>query len=233
MKHCCDTTRKSFVALSTSILALLTQVSDAATIVNNASWPASPDFQTVDANTASPGGRGISGTRQIRQTIQTSSDIDLTHIYLSSSNYNNEAFTIKFFEVSDVEASSWTAGSQVGSTITVAAAGTTVIGPSNLQISLNLAEQFTLSARNSGTQGYGIEIALANTSDPFAFIWQHANDTTDYITGRYYNESGTAQLSYRDMGIALVNIPEPGSLTIFGSLCGLILLRRSRNRSYA
>lgn len=197
----------------------------AATVTNGVAWPTAPAAETVDVNSlANTSGRFIKDTRQIRQTFQTDQDIALTGIVLSFDNYStNLEFTIKFFEVSDIEADTWSAGNQVGSTITVNT-GPDTPGATNMLISLTAGEQFTLAQRNSGVEGYGVELESVGTADTGS--WLHAFDGTDYAPGRYYKEDGTGQALANDMGIALVPEPASGAMALVG--LGVLAMRRRR-----
>jgi hypothetical protein len=208
----------------------------AATIANNAAWPTLPATETGDvhgdATTYSQ--RYLKLDRQLRQTFQVGSTFDIGKIYLSSRNYTGEDFTIKIFEVIDVEAANWSAGAQIGSTITIPM-GTAFAGPSNLEITLAAGEQFTLAQRNSGVQGYGMELQTVGTEQ--ALDWAHAFDNaptvefptttyTDYSNpGRYYQESGVGQALNYDMGLAFT--PEPATMSLL-AIGGIALIRRRR-----
>lgn len=210
------------LAAATVAMAAMVGSANAATVTTGVAWPSTPPAETVDVYgvPTSTSGRNVTGTRQLRQTFQTDTDVALDEIILSASGYTGASFTIKFFEVADFEDASWSAGTQVGSVITVDA-GTALGGTTNLSVALTAGEQFTLPTRNTGVQGYGIELESVGTD--FAFNWGHAFDGTDYATGRFYREDGTGQDLTYDLGIALV--PEPASLALI-SLGGLLMLRR-------
>lgn len=206
---------------------------NAATIINNVAWPTLPAAETVDVHgiATNSSGRGIRDSRKIRQTFQVDSAFDVEKIYLSFNNYTGEEFTIKIFEVSDVEAGSWSAGTQIGSTITTPL-GSAFTGTSNLEITLSALEQFTLPQRNSGSLGYGMELESVGSDD--AGVWAHAHDGTDYANpARHYQENGSGQNLNRDMGLAFTAVSEPSTfafaLVIVG-LVGLVGMRRLRRR---
>ncbi|WP_230680517.1 hypothetical protein, partial [Streptococcus pneumoniae] len=75
----------------------------AATIESlTAAWP-TEGVRTVDAASNTPGYRAISGARVNRQSfIVTGADAPVKSVYLSGNNYGNLAFTLKFYQVSDV-----------------------------------------------------------------------------------------------------------------------------------
>ncbi len=197
-------------------------------------WPANPLAQTVDVHgvATNAGIRSIRDTRLTRQTFQVGQGFTVTDIFLSvGSTYNPDiGFTIKLFEVSDIEASSWSEGTQVGNTITIAAdSAGSAMSSSNLHIQLEPGEQFFLPARgdwdNSDTTGYGMELESVGTSSTNVFSWAHAYDGTDYAPGRYYGSENAFNINL-DMGLALV--PEPGAwlLLLSALACGLLVRRR-------
>jgi hypothetical protein len=225
-------TRKFFGALWLLLLLIVSSEVNAALITSTAAtWPTLPAAETDDVLTSdpTPGGRSIANTRQVRQTFQVASDFTPASIVLSAANYGNTAFTIKIFEVADIVAATWSAGVQVGSTITVSPFGSTTSGTSNIEIALSGAEQFVIPQRNTGSQGYGMELALVNTGDATAFVWQHNLDLSNLAPGRYYTETGAGMDLSWDMGLALVAVPEPSSLAMLAfGMISLWLFRRQR-----
>jgi len=190
----------------------------AANIVStSALWPTAPDVETVDALVNSPANRGITGTRVNRQSFTVLSDFTVSTIFISAANYNSNAFTISFFETSDVNGNPLDlSGAQVGSTITVDPLSYAVGGNMNLEISLTLAEQVFLPAP-AGPAGYIMAVQLADTASPAAFNWVHSNSGVDiYSGGRYRRDDGN-QTNTRDLL----------ALTLIGA-GGLLALRRRR-----
>jgi hypothetical protein len=218
-------------AVAVTISATFGPRSDAATITDvNATWPASPAVQSVNALAVVHANRGISGTRVNRQSITVAADVTVGAIYLSAANYNNNAFLIKFFPVPDVNASPLDlTGVQVGPTITVDAQGAAAAGDRNLRIALTGAEQVTLTAA-AAPAGYYMQIELADTASAAAFNWVHANSgTNEYLDGRYRRDDGN-QDATRDYGLALVAVPEPVSLAMAALVVPALAVRRRRRR---
>lgn len=212
------------------LTAAVTQSTFAADIVSTAAvWPTAPAVETVDALVNTPANRGITGTRVNRQSFTVLSDFTVSTIFISAANYNSNAFTISFFETSDVNGNPLDlSGAQVGSTITVNPLAYAVGGNMNLEISLGLPEQVFLPAP-VGPAGYIMAIQLADTTSAAAFNWVHSNSGVDIYTGGRYRRDDGNQTNTRDFGLALVAVPEPGSLalTLLGA-GGLLALRRRR-----
>ena len=124
-----------------------------------------------------------------------------------------------------------TVGSQVGNTIDVPAANTTVSGQSILAVTLDPSEQFTLPAATGGA-GYVMEIGLLDTSLGSAFSWLHSNTGTDLYSGGHYRRDDGDQTSTRDFGLAIAAptaaTPEPASLGLRAIGAAGLLLRRRR-----
>lgn len=215
---------KKTTYLLTPIFASFIATAPAAVVLApNATWPtATADF---DGGTfSSTLQRGVSGTRQLRQTFQITNGFTVGEIYLKANTYDDDlSFQINFYNVANIGATNWTAGSQIGSTITVTApaTGAATTGFTNLRIGLLAAEQIFL-ADTTGSVGYGMEIVSTNTN--LAFAWIHS--TSSIHGGRKYIETNGGSAN-EDFGMALVAIPEPAT-AVLGSLGVLLLLRRHR-----
>lgn len=196
----------------------------------NAAWPTAPDTQTLNANGVTHANRGISGTRVNRQSFTVTSDVTVGSIFLSASNYGGTAaFTIAFYSIANVNtttASAWTGATQIGNTITVDALGTAAAGDRTLRIDLSESEQVTLPAATGGA-GYIMAIRLADTTSSAAFNWVHSNTGSDIYSGGRFRRDDGDMTNTRDMGVALVAVPEPASIAL-ASLGGLAVLGRRR-----
>jgi len=210
--------------LIVSIFASLIVSAPAAVILQpDATWPTgTAEFD--GGNFSSTQQRGVSGTRKLRQTFQITSGFTVGEIFLRANTYDDDlSFQINFFNVANIAAGTWTAGTQIGSTITVTApaTGAATTGFTNLRIGLSQAEQIFLAA-NTGSAGYGMEIVSTNTN--LVFAWTHS--TSSVHGGRKYIEDGSGAAN-EDFGMALVAIPEPAA-ALLASFGALILLRRRR-----
>lgn len=212
-------------------MALVVCVSTYASIVVSAD-PAydtgSPVF-TLDPELYSPAARNLAGTRQLRQTFQNSTTFDVGQIVLSLIVQSTASgITLEVFEVDDVNASSWAPGVSVA-TVNVAA-GDMVSSSLRLGIALSGLDVFTLPQRDSGTEGYGIQLSVDDETTNVG-AWRHSNDGTDHYTqGIYYSEGGTPPNPARDMGVNLIAVPEPATIGLMG-LCGLGLFVARRYRA--
>lgn len=174
-----------------------------------ADWPTAPFIETVDASSlSSTGGRAITAvsgvSRKIRTSFQTDADVDIQEIFLSAQGIQNPStFTIKFFELANVEASTWSSGAQIGPTLTVSG-GAVDTSVGNVIVPFENCSPLKLSQRNNGSEGYGIELELVDPNDPTVLTWRHAFDGTDYTVGRSYYESGGGNSLSWDMGLAMV-----------------------------
>jgi hypothetical protein len=221
---------KVFLAAAAGIvLAALPSRADVTLIPNPADYGASPAVFTLDPEAFGPAQRGVTGTRNLRQTFQLADSIFVENIVLSLAlNGTDGGLVIDFYEIADVGAGSWSAGTLVH-TITLP---TTVDLPSTtarLQLQLSGADIFSLTQRNTGNEGYGIEVSNADDVSGIG-NFRHSNDGTEHFTqGRFYTESGSPSGTGRDLGVALSGtiIPEPAAFSLlgFGAL-GLLLFRR-------
>ncbi len=175
-----------------------------------------PAVFTVDPFAAAArANRGIANTRKLRQTFKNPTDINVGEIVISfdvtggatAGSANDTGLALRIFEVADTLASSWL---PLGLPIKEIILPPGQMPAANMMLSFNLTDGdiFTLPARFTGTEGYGIEIStpLAQSSDGNPGVIFHTNDsaTDSYPDGRYYIESGNASNSYRDVGLSLI-----------------------------
>jgi hypothetical protein len=181
----------------------------------DAEYGSPPTVFTIDPEGLGTAERGIATTRDLRQTFQTSQTLTVGEIVLSlNTNGMDGGIIVNVFEVDDVNATMFTPGNLV-KTLTVP---TTVDIPdsmSRLGLKLTDSDVFVLPQRNTGTQGYGLEISNADDSTTIGVV-RHSNSGTDeYLGGRYYTETGgQSGTGNRDFGVALNPVPEPATLVL-------------------
>lgn len=136
---------------------------------------------------------------------------------------------LDFYEVDDVEAGAWTPGALVH-TISLDTSAVIPVTSTRLQVSLAGADVFSLLQRDSGSQGYGIEISNFDDVTSVGLV-RHSNDGTEhYTTGRFYKEDGNPSGTGRDLGISLSGtiIPEPTTFALAGLGSVALLVARKR-----
>lgn len=232
---------KNYQRLTAVLLIALPGVAQAAVVANlDAVWPVAPAVETVDVYgviAGAPDGTGVSnyslsGTRRGRQTFQVTEAFVLSDIYLSSRRWDGTiGFTVRFFEVADIQAGTWTPGNAVGSVLTFDPTGDALNHTErrNLHLRLSEGEQFLLSPRASGNQGYGIEFeTIGDTTTVFQLV--HAYDGTNYAPGRMYQDATGMNVAW-DVGLALVAVPEPSrvALALGAALLLAAVVRRGRS----
>jgi hypothetical protein len=181
----------------------------------DADYGSPPTVFTIDPEGLGTAERGIAATRQLRQTFQTSGTLNVGEIVLSlNTNGSDGGLIIDVFEVDDVNATTFTPGNLV-KTLTVPTSVDIPDSMTRLGLTLTGADVFTLPQRNTGTQGYGLEISNADDTTTVGVI-RHTNSGTDeFVGGRYYTETGGQSGSgNRDFGVALNPVPEPTSLLL-------------------
>lgn len=196
--------RKILIIIAASSQFVTCSIQAAVTLTADPGYPAGAQVFTVDPEAHSPGQRRVSGTRHLRQTFQLSESIDVSNIVLSlAASGTNGGLVISFYQVADVNAANWTAGTLV-KTITLDTSVSLPASTARLGLSLSGADVFTLPQRNTGTAGYGIEIANYDGVSTVGNL-RHSNDgVDDYPAGKFYIEDGTASgTGNRDIGLAL------------------------------
>ena len=181
--------------------------------------------------------RGIIADRHLRQTFKNPSTFNVGEINISFDvgtgsvvgGPNDTGLKLAFYEVADVLASTWTAGTLIKE---VTLQPTLMPGSTqSLRFALTGGDVFTLPQRNAGTTGYGVEVstpnALASDGNP-GVLWFANMDATPgpetnfYLDGRYYTETGTGSTAYRDVGLSLLAsnevVCDPGDVNCMGGV---------------
>jgi hypothetical protein len=120
---------------------------------------------------------------------------------------------LDFYQVADVNAGTW---APLGAPLeTISLPLSTDLPTSTMRLGLTLTESslFNLPARNTGTEGYGIEISNVDQTTNIASIHHTNTGTNEFTLGRYYDESGSAPGGgNRDFGVWLVASTAPPPL---------------------
>jgi hypothetical protein len=166
---------------------------------------------TVDPEGKDTNQRGITATRNLRQTFQNPITFDVTQIVAGidvDAAAPTAGLQIRIFEVEDVLAAPWAAGNLVKQLIIpTAPAELSTASTMRLGITLTGSDIFTLPQRNSGNLGYGIEYSNNDGASVFGLL-RHTNTaaTEDYyLPGRYLTETGGGNVA-RDTGLALSGV---------------------------
>lgn len=207
-------------SIFTLLLLTLSQTQAAVTLTPDAGYEG-PDRQVYTFNPFAPigepplppsiGQRNVANTRHLRQTFQNPATFNVGKIVLSLDNFvSTVGLSINFYEVADVNAGSWSQGNLI-KTISVLNATTTPLSTESLGFTLTGGDVFTLPARSTGTEGYGIDVATlaSNPADGSSAAFNyHTTPAMDYYTGgRFYQETGGGT-SLRDAGLALFSSNE-------------------------
>jgi hypothetical protein len=176
--------------------------------------PASPAAATIDPEGLGTAQRGVAADRQLRQTFQNPAEFIVGEIILSmDSSGADGGLVLDFYEVADVNATTWMPLGEAIETISLPL--TTDLPDTTSRIGFTLTESslFTLPARNTGTEGYGIEISNLDATTNIGLI-RHTNSGTDeFLTGRYYTETGgQSGTGNRDFGVWLLPSSTPPPL---------------------
>lgn len=185
-------------------------------------YPTLPNLTTVDPYAFANSNRGITETRMLRQTFQNPATFDVGQIILSF-NVNVAGaggMAAILYEVDDVNAAGDFASTNPVLVRTIFNQPTTLDTNERLGITLTESDIFTLPARNTGTEGYAIEITNADMVTTIG-TWINTNTGTDeYPNGRYFRE-GTATIGgVLDFGLSLLEpvITTPGDVDGMGGV---------------
>lgn len=164
---------------------------------------------TVDPEGKDTNQRGITATRNLRQTFQNPVTFDVGQIVMGINVDDASAATaglqIRIYEVDDVLAN-WAPGNLVKEFVfpTLPAdlgASSTV----RLGLTLTGADIFTLPARSTGGMGYGIEYSNSDGVGLFGLLRHTSTAAASedyYPAGQYLTEGGAGNTN-RDTGLAL------------------------------
>ena len=224
-----------YFSLATAIaLAFPLTASAAITLIADpADYGSSPAVFTANPETNTPAARGITGTRQLRQTFQFGSTLTITSMVLSLNLTlgSTGGLDIEIFEVANVNASPMVAGGAVHSFSIPA--GTALPGSAQrVQFDFTGTDVFTLNQRNTGTEGYVIQISNGDGVTTIGNL-RHTNAATDvFASGKFFLETGAQSgTGIRDAGLSLtgvVPVPEPSSALLgVAALVGLTRRRRA------
>jgi hypothetical protein len=214
--------RGCILGLTTWMLVLIASGGRADVILSgDPPYPMDAVVFTVDPEGKDTNQRGITGTRNLRQTFQNPVTFDVNQIVVGidvDAAAPTAGLQIRIFEVNDVIAAPWAAGNLVKQFIIptvpadLAAASTMRLG-----ITLTGSDIFTLPQRNTGNMGYGIEYSNNDGASVFGLL-RHTNTSATedyYLPGRYLTETGGGNVA-RDTGLALVGVvanpPTPGDV---------------------
>lgn len=205
------TSRFLFASTAACLLAAAPAAHAAVITAIDAAWP-TDGVQTVDANINSPGARGINAARVNRQSFVVDSGITVEKIYLSSNGYEDQPLTVGVFAITDPQdgAAIIDESSPISGIINVPAFGASG-GAGNIEIELDVAEQFALSPG-----AYALRVQGDDPSGGVSFLWNHSNDGNDLYTAGMYRRDDNSTSSTRDFGLALTGavVPEPASLLL-------------------
>ena len=191
---------------------------------------------TAEVITVSPGGGGefeewldnsaASRTNTaLTQTFQVSSGFELEKIFIEYEDEGSgEAFELRIFEVDDVNADNLAEGSVLleDETFTFSTNGNNT----NAIMEITLATPLELATRNTDSQGYGLQFASVDSDGTQEFQWIRYDPT--FANGAAFFNTGGGNTNFtvpfnsgRDFTLALVAVPEPGSLVLLGIGAGI------------
>ncbi len=179
--------------------------------------------------------RGVIGNRRLRQTFQNPTTFNVGQINISFNvgggsivgGLDDTGLKLAFYEVADVLATSFTPGPLVRE-ITLQP-GSMPSSDEILRFDLTGGDVFTLPQRNTGNQGYGLQISTPNElesdGNPGGWVYTNVADPlTDYYAGGLvFDETGTnLNFRHRDIGFSLLAstapVCDPGDVDCDGNV---------------
>jgi hypothetical protein len=176
--------------------------------------PTSPAVATIDPEGLATAQRGVAGTRELRQTFQNPTEFVVGEIILSIDMSGADGgLVLDFYQVADVNATTWMPLGDPIETISLPVSTDLPDTTNRLSFVLTESSLFSLPARNTGTEGYGIEISNVDATTNIGLI-RHTNTGTDeFLLGRYYTETGgQSGTGNRDFGVWLLASSAPPPL---------------------
>jgi hypothetical protein len=205
--------------LAASILFTDAKAAHAEVILSgDPAYPLDAVVFTVDPEGRDTNQRGITATRNLRQTFQNPVTFDVGQIVMGINVDDASAATaglqIRIYEVADILAN-WAPGNLVKEFVfPTLPAGLGASSTMRLGLTLTGADIFTLPARSSGSTGYGIEYSNNDGASLLGLLRHTSTAATSedyYLTGRYLTEGGAGNVN-RDTGLALAAAPGSGPM---------------------
>jgi hypothetical protein len=200
--------KASLALFGLAMIGVANSAFSAITLVVDPDFPADAAMFTVDPELHSPASAVITGSREYRQTFQLDAPTHVAGLVLAlrvEPGGRNGGLIIRFYEVDNVKATSWSETNPVlVHTVTIPTTVNLPVTANRLGLTFTDDEMFFLDQRNTGTQGYAIELRNFNNSTRIGPL-RHTNSGTEiYTRGAWYLDTGARALSYRDLGIAII-----------------------------
>lgn len=204
------------IAAAVAFAGAVTPTLAAVNLTADPEVPTTALVETLDPLMFGPAQRGLAATRQLRQTFQNPNGFNVGEIVLSlDMNGTDGGLVVDFYEVADVNADAWAPLGEPIETISLDLSVDLPATADRLSLGLTESSVFTLPARNSGVEGYGIEVSNFDETSTIGLIWHSNSGADDFAGGRYYDENGGAPGGgLRDFGVWLlestIEPPDPG-----------------------
>lgn len=155
--------------------------------------PTGAAIETLNPELFSPASRNVAADRQLRMTFQNPTEFVVGEIILALDlDGSDGGLVLDFYEVADVNASSWAPLDDAFATISLDTSVDLPATSERLSLALTESHLFTLPARNTDAEGYGVEISNFDQSTNLGAL-RHSNTGNDeFAGGKYYDESGGA-----------------------------------------